>query len=166
MKNPKNLKYSIRVPNPRGALLRNKDYRAQAMGSTPRLYRFLSMTRPTGLKAAGFATIVFFIFCSLSAAVWAASSRPSGDITPERLLRAETGKDDQGEWLAGGRDWRQSYYSPLSQINKRNVGKLGFAWALNIDGGASFQGNPIVVDGRMFRQILQCLRCAALGPRA
>ena len=70
-----------------------------------------------------------------------------GDINPERLANIMT---EPGSWLTGGRDFQQSYYSPLKSINKTNVNQLGFAWQYEIDTEYGFEATPIVVDGVMF----------------
>jgi quinohemoprotein ethanol dehydrogenase len=72
-------------------------------------------------------------------------TKPVGNITTERLLNAEA--SEPGSWLTAGRDWRQSYYSPLTQINRENVKRLGFAWAYDIPFDSGFQATPIAVDG-------------------
>lgn len=69
------------------------------------------------------------------------------DVTPERLLRADS---DGDEWLTAGRDSDQSYFSPLADINKGNVHQLGFAWAYDIGANSYFESTPIVVNGVMF----------------
>ncbi len=53
-------------------------------------------------------------------------------------------------WLTGGRDWQQSYYSPLTDINSSNVDKLGFAWQHDIDFTGMLEATPIVVDRVMY----------------
>jgi quinohemoprotein ethanol dehydrogenase len=98
------------------------------------------------MKAAKFAATVFFLSL-MSAGLLAATARSPGDVTTRRLLETAA---EPGEWLTSGRDWRQTYYSPMSNINRRNVGKLGFAWAYDIDAGSRFQATPMVVDGVMF----------------
>lgn len=70
-----------------------------------------------------------------------------GDINPERLANIMA---EPGSWLTGGRDFQQSYYSPLKSINKTNVSQLGFAWQHEIDTTHGFEATPIVVDGVMF----------------
>jgi len=84
------------------------------------------------------------------ASVWAKpamSGQPIGHVTPQRLLGAPT---EPGEWFTGGRDYQQSYYSPLDQINKHNVKQLGFAWSYDIASSSRLEATPIVVDGVMF----------------
>ena len=70
-----------------------------------------------------------------------------GNINAQRLLNTH---DEPGAWLTGGRDYKQSYYSPLKTINKTNVDQLGFAWQYEIDTTYGFEATPIVVDGVMF----------------
>ena len=70
-----------------------------------------------------------------------------GDITTKRLLDINA---EPGSWVTGGRDYQQSYYSPLDQINKTNVQTLGFAWQYDIDTTHGFEATPLVVDGVMF----------------
>ena len=69
-----------------------------------------------------------------------------GQIDFERLKN----DPDPGAWLTGGRDYQQSYYSPLTKINKNNIQQLGFAWQYEIDTTEGFEATPIVVDGVMF----------------
>jgi quinohemoprotein ethanol dehydrogenase len=76
-----------------------------------------------------------------------ADGRPPGDVTAVRLLNAES---EPGAWLTPGRDYSQTYYSPLSRINAGNVAEVGFAWAHDIDFSAAFQATPIVVDGALY----------------
>jgi len=71
----------------------------------------------------------------------------AGQITTERLLNIDA---EPGAWLTGGRDYQQSYSSPLKSINKENVQQLGFAWQYDLDTTQGFESTPTVVDGVMF----------------
>lgn len=75
------------------------------------------------------------------------ATHATGAVTIERLLKAD---EESGQWMTGGRDWRQSYDSPLKQINKYNVAKLGYAWSSDIDGSSRLEATPIVVDNVMY----------------
>ncbi len=77
------------------------------------------------------------------------SSGPAayGSVSEERLLDVS---NTPGDWLTGGRDYQQSYFSPASQINKENIDRLGFAWEYEVDTPHGFEATPIVVDGIMF----------------
>ncbi|PXX30526.1 quinohemoprotein ethanol dehydrogenase [Arenibacter sp. ARW7G5Y1] len=70
-----------------------------------------------------------------------------GNITEERILNAD---NEPESWLTGGRDYKQTYYSPLNDINKKNIDHLGFGWQYDIDFETAFQATPIVVDGILF----------------
>ena len=74
-------------------------------------------------------------------------SAQAGNIDTHRLKNIDT---EPGAWLTGGRDYQQSYYSPLNSINKKNVLQLGFAWQYDINTTKGFEATPIVVDGVMF----------------
>jgi quinohemoprotein ethanol dehydrogenase len=53
-------------------------------------------------------------------------------------------------WLTGGRDQAGTYYSPLHQIDTKNVDKLGFAWEYDLGTYRGQEATPIVVDGVMY----------------
>lgn len=55
------------------------------------------------------------------------------------------------EWLSYGRDYAETHYSPLSDINTGNVGRLEVAWSWELPKvGARLEASPIVVDGVMY----------------
>lgn len=78
---------------------------------------------------------------------WPPASHATPTVTVEQLLKAN---EEPGQWTTGGRDWRQSYDSPLKQINKDNVAKLGYAWSTDIEGSSRLEATPIVVDDVMY----------------
>ena len=70
-----------------------------------------------------------------------------GRIDTARLLAADKHPD---QWLTSGRDFGKSHYSPLAQINKETVSRLGFAWAYDTHTIRGLEATPIVVDGVMY----------------
>ena len=74
--------------------------------------------------------------------------------------RAQTGAGSSadrpaaGDWPRYARDYEGTRFSPLDQINTRNVDKLDTAWSFRLrpEGGAALLGGtvPIVVDGTMY----------------
>ena len=56
---------------------------------------------------------------------------------------------DPADWLRWRRDHGASGYSPLQQVNRQNVGKLGLAWAWPMEDGQQEQ-EPIVYKGVMY----------------
>jgi quinohemoprotein ethanol dehydrogenase len=53
-------------------------------------------------------------------------------------------------WVTYGKNYAEDRYSSLTQIHKDNVGKLGLAWALNLETTRGIETTPLVVDGIMF----------------
>jgi len=57
---------------------------------------------------------------------------------------------DEDQWAASGRDIGGTYFSPLTDINRENAGKLGFAWEYQLGTKRGLEATPIVVDGVMY----------------
>ena len=55
-----------------------------------------------------------------------------------------------GEWGTYGRTYANTRYSPLAQINDRNVSKLKLAYTLQLGALRSNEATPIVVGGTMY----------------
>jgi quinohemoprotein ethanol dehydrogenase len=68
-------------------------------------------------------------------------------VDQDRLTRAQ---DEPNNWFTGGRDQKQTYFSPLKDINTANAGQLGFAWQYDLGTARGQEATPIVVDGKMF----------------
>ena len=70
------------------------------------------------------------------------------------LVTALGAQDDhaaRADWPAYGGDAEGTRYSPLTQINRSNVGQLKVAWQFDPGaGGGRFQAQPIVVDGILY----------------
>ena len=61
------------------------------------------------------------------------------------------------EWLTYGRDYAETHYSPLDQIDAGNVAELEVAWTWELPkAGARLEAVPLISDGVMF----------ATGPRS
>ena len=55
------------------------------------------------------------------------------------------------EWLTTGRDFAETRYSPLDQIDVDNIEELGLAWSWMIPkSGARLEATPVVSDGVMY----------------
>lgn len=54
------------------------------------------------------------------------------------------------EWLTGGGDENQSYYSPLTGINRDNVTQLGYAWHHDLPAEHGYEATPLMVDGVLY----------------
>jgi PQQ-dependent dehydrogenase (methanol/ethanol family) len=68
-------------------------------------------------------------------------------VNAKRLIDADR---EPGSWLGVARTYSEQRFSPLSQINDSNVGKLGLAWYADIDTERGQEATPIVVDGMLY----------------
>ena len=93
-------------------------------------------------------TLIFITFIALG--LWKA--RPQS-------FAAQDAAKEGGDWPAYGRDAGGTRYSPLSQINRGNVGRLKPAWTYRTgaeevkassSNNAAFEATPILVDGLLY----------------
>ena len=70
-----------------------------------------------------------------------------GMIDEDRINNADR---EPGNWLAYGRTYEEQRFSPLEQINRTNVSKLGLAWFKDMRSNRALEATPIVVDNMMF----------------
>ena len=70
-----------------------------------------------------------------------------GAVSHGRALNAA---DDVENWLLHGRTYDEQRFSPLEQITRGNVNRLGVAWTLDIPSSDGLVATPIVVDGTLY----------------
>jgi len=75
---------------------------------------------------------------------------PAAAITPVTADRIINADDEPGNWLSTGRTYDEQRFSPLQQINDRNVSALGLAWYYDLDTSRGQEATPIIVDGTMY----------------
>ena len=85
----------------------------------------------------------------------AASTNPRADEIRKKTLTVDAQRiidadKEPGNWLEHGRNYSEQRFSPLNQINDKNVGDLGLAWSWNTGTTRGIEATPIVVDGVMF----------------
>ncbi|WP_149304707.1 PQQ-dependent dehydrogenase, methanol/ethanol family [Pareuzebyella sediminis] len=68
-------------------------------------------------------------------------------IDDARLVQAD---ETPQEWLSYGRNYSETRFSPLDQINASNVDSLGLAWSLVLGTKRGLEATPIVADGIMY----------------
>jgi alcohol dehydrogenase (cytochrome c)/quinohemoprotein ethanol dehydrogenase len=74
----------------------------------------------------------------------------SSAVDSKRLAAADS-PENAGQWMMYGRDYSEQRFSPLTQINAKNVGQLGLAWYADLaERGGVYETTPIAVDGRIF----------------
>jgi alcohol dehydrogenase (cytochrome c) len=89
---------------------------------------------------------------TLLAGTMLASAAPAlaADVTQDRLVNAD--KEPQN-WLMNHRSFDGQRFSPLSRINRDNVGKLKLAYAVPLGGGTGNEFNeatPLAEDGFLY----------------
>ena len=78
---------------------------------------------------------------------FAADQKLAGNVTEARVIKeSEAGKN----WLVNGGRYTGEHFSPLDQINAKNVEELGLAWATTLPSLMGLQAEPIVVDGVVY----------------
>jgi alcohol dehydrogenase (cytochrome c) len=89
-----------------------------------------------------------------AASISAAAEKASGFVN--RTVEHFTPVTDEmlrhpadGDWLSWRRTQDGQGYSPLAQVNKKNVKKLRLAWVMTMHEGSN-QGTPLVHDGIMY----------------
>jgi len=69
------------------------------------------------------------------------------EVTDADLIAAGGNSD---EWLTYGRDYAETRFSPLDQINVDTVNRLGVAWAYDTNSLRGLEATPLVHDGVMY----------------
>ncbi|MCM2310736.1 MAG: PQQ-dependent dehydrogenase, methanol/ethanol family [Steroidobacteraceae bacterium] len=96
-------------------------------------------------------TLLAAAFVAISAcamnAVAASSGGGAATVDGARIIAAD---QEPQNWLAHGRTYGEQRYSPLTQVNDRNVAGLGLAWSFATATTRGLQASPIVVDGTLY----------------
>jgi quinohemoprotein ethanol dehydrogenase len=89
--------------------------------------------------------------CALAAAgaglAQAVTARGPAAVDQTRFTQADK---EPGQWMGIGRDWTEQRYSPLTQINDKNVQNLGLAWYADLNTYRGVEATPVVVDGVLY----------------
>ncbi len=106
------------------------------------------MKHPDLRKKAAFIVFVVGLALLVLGAPWLKRLIFRGEFGGEHGSEAHA--DQAGNWYTGGRDENGTYYSPLAQIDKSNVEKLGFAWSYEMNTFRGQEATPVVVNGVMY----------------
>ncbi|WP_250890251.1 PQQ-dependent dehydrogenase, methanol/ethanol family [Sphingobium nicotianae] len=69
------------------------------------------------------------------------------NVDHARLLAADR---TPGEWLTTGRTYDEQRFSPLDQINDRNVAQLGLVWSADIPVDRGVEATPLVIGRTLY----------------
>src|SRR5210317_229590 len=58
--------------------------------------------------------------------------------------------DQGGDWRAYGRSYSEQRFSPLKQINDKNLEQLRLDWYLEMPDSRALNSTPLVIDGVMY----------------
>jgi quinohemoprotein ethanol dehydrogenase len=105
-----------------------------------------------------FAALLGLVACSQNsgepqqsaASAPAVSAAPAQTLTPVTNADLVNAADNASEWLSYGRDYGETRYSPLNQINFSNVAELGVAWTYDTGTFRGLEATPLVRDGIMY----------------
>ncbi|MBS1791215.1 MAG: PQQ-dependent dehydrogenase, methanol/ethanol family [Acidobacteria bacterium] len=75
------------------------------------------------------------------------AKKPAGKIDDAALKTADA---RTGDWITHGRDYAETRFSPLKQVNDSNVKELGLAWSFDTQTDRGLEATPIIVDGVMY----------------
>lgn len=81
---------------------------------------------------------------------WVAVGQNARKIDDGALKDAGKNKE---EWISYNRDWSETRFSPLNQINDSNVKTLGLAWSYdipNVGAGTRQEGTPLIANGVLY----------------
>jgi PQQ-dependent dehydrogenase (methanol/ethanol family) len=81
-----------------------------------------------------------------------AQSPASGQLAGSAHAPAsgEAATPEEGDWPLHGRTHDEQRHSPLAQVNRDNVAKLGLAWSQDMGTRRGLEATPIVVGGRLY----------------
>ncbi|MES2626882.1 MAG: PQQ-dependent dehydrogenase, methanol/ethanol family [Pseudomonadota bacterium] len=71
----------------------------------------------------------------------------SQEVTDATLANAASFGE---EWLTYGRDYYESRFSPLNEIDTDNVSELGVAWTFDTDSFRGLEATPLIHDGIIY----------------
>ena len=108
------------------------------------LYGLRKSWRPRALSR--WLACVVVIAC-VGAGSWIGSARQPGSSRDNDRTAAWR----SGEWISYGNDPGETRYSPLDQINRSNVSRLGLVWTSVVgEGGGSQEATPLLSGGVLY----------------
>src|SRR5512145_2340334 len=88
------------------------------------------------------------LMAALATAVMSPASILAADLDGNRLIQAEK---EPGNWMTYHGTYKSWHYSPLGEINTRNVAQLREAWShVASRANRGLQGFPLAIDGVLY----------------
>ncbi len=76
-----------------------------------------------------------------------ASATAPGSVDGARIINADA---TPGEWLSYGRSYSEQRFSPLTQIDAKNVAELGLAWYADLPTRRGIETTPLMANGKLY----------------
>ena len=105
-----------------------------------------SMNRSQGQSQMPNKATSVIIALVLTVAVGTASIAQATTVNNRVLADEKDGRN----WASFGRTFSENHYSPLTQINDKNVAGLGLAWSYDLPRVSSVFAAPLAVDGVLY----------------
>ena len=96
--------------------------------------------------------LLILIACCLTFLSTSTAQKKNGAAPARKIDDAALRKADErpGEWITHGRNYAETRFSPLKQINDGNIGTLGLAWSFDTETNRGLEATPLIVDGVMY----------------
>lgn len=94
------------------------------------------------------AAIAMLAGCTAGAKDAAVPANARGAAKVDGALLATGGNGD--DWPAIGYSYLEQHFSPLAEINDRNVGELGIAWFADLPDLRGQEATPVAIDGTIY----------------
>ncbi|MEO8096788.1 MAG: PQQ-dependent dehydrogenase, methanol/ethanol family [Acidobacteriota bacterium] len=94
---------------------------------------------------------VLFVAAVAATATWVVTAQQPGRVTAKvTQAKLRNAPKDGAEWLTYGRDYAETHFSPLTQINDKNISRLGLSYAFDPQISGSFESTPLVSNGVLY----------------
>src|SRR5262245_16378035 len=91
--------------------------------------------------------VLFALLWACASSAFGSGASVPGSVDGKRIRAADR---EPGNWMTWGRTYDEQRFSPLKQINARNVNRLGLAWFAELDTFRGVEATPLVVDGVLY----------------
>jgi quinohemoprotein ethanol dehydrogenase len=104
------------------------------------------MTRLLNRKALRLSAFAFMLL-AMGGLTYATAPRDPANVSQARLAAAARPGDD---WITHGGGWQEQRFSPLTQINDKNVSRLGLLWYDDLHTYRGVEATPLEIDGVLY----------------
>jgi PQQ-dependent dehydrogenase (methanol/ethanol family) len=74
----------------------------------------------------------------------------AGTTSPAKATPPLDANPSDTDWPQHGNEWREQRHSPLDEVNRENVARLGLAWYFDMSTNRGVEATPLVIGGVMY----------------